>query len=500
LQYKKRKNFMLKEKILNAVNNRIDATDEFDINKELETFLENFKLSPEDTGGEINFTGKDPIVPSTIRFAAATAIGLAAKAVAVAKLWKLRTGEGQDIKIDLRKVPHRLSPFFQGKWEKLNGFSPGFPTELLTPFSPNFYETKDGRHIMPLDFYNRLRISTLKFLNVPEDKEAIAKAIIQWNSDELETRANEAGLVLTKLRTVEEFLQTNHFEKELQHQPLIKIEKIGDSDPVPFSANPSTPLDGIKALGMGHVIAGAGAGRAMALHGADVLNIWSVNDVELESLYATADVGMRSAKLNLSTEDGKAKMNGLLKDADIFFANRRTGYLNKYGLSAEEVAKIKPGIIHATVSLFGQEGPWANHNGFDVSAGVATGVMALEGSLENPKLPSIMVVDDYLVAWLLTTAIISTLIRRAEEGGSYKIHVTLSRTVLWMYTLGIFDKAFAHKTAGSSAEHTLLDPDVFTAETPLGTYQGVTEQVYMSKTPGFYKHVLLPKGAGKAEW
>jgi crotonobetainyl-CoA:carnitine CoA-transferase CaiB-like acyl-CoA transferase len=490
---------MLKKTILNALNNRLISGDDFDIHAELRSFLDNFGLTPEDTGGQINFTGKDPIVPSTIMFASATAMGLAAKAVSMAKLWKLRSGESQDIEIDLRKVIHRLSPFFQGKWEKLNGFSPGFPTELSSPFSPHFYKTRDGRHVMPLDFYNRLRISTLKFLNVPEDKEAIAKAILEWNSDELEEQANKAGLVLTKLRTVEEFLETPQFET-LQQLPIIQIEKIGDSEPIGFTSNPKLPLDGIKALGMGHVIAGAGTGRALALHGADVLNIWSLKDIEMESLYATADVGMRSAKLDIGAAEGRSKMGDLIKDADIFFANRRVGYLEKYGLSAEEMAKIKPGIIHATVSLFGNEGPWASHSGFDVSAGVATGVMALEGSLENPQLPSIMVVDDYLVAWLLTTGITSTLIRRAKEGGSYKIHISLSRTVLWMFSLGIFDKDFARSAAGSSEAHAFLDPETFTAETPMGTYQGVTEQVNMSRTPGHYKYALLPRGAGKAEW
>jgi hypothetical protein len=133
----------------------------------LRELLENFGLTPEDTGGNISFEGKDPIVPSTIKFASASALGLAAKAVAIANLWKYRTGEAQDIKVDLRKVIHRLSPFFQGKWEKLNGFSPGFPTEISSPFSPHFYKTKDDRYVMPLDFYNRLRISMLKFLNVP---------------------------------------------------------------------------------------------------------------------------------------------------------------------------------------------------------------------------------------------------------------------------------------------------------------------------------------------
>ena len=490
---------MLKDDILKALQHRIAAEDDFDINAALEIFLENFGLMMKDTGGSVVFTGKDPIVPSTIKFGTATAIGLAAKAVAVASIWKQRTGEGQDIAIDLRRVIHRLSPFFQGKWEKLNGYSPGFPTELASPFSPHFYKTKDNRHVMPLDFYSRLRTATLKFLNVPEDKEVISNAILQWNSDDLETKANAAGLVMTKIRSVEEFLDTTQFEV-LQRLSIIQIEKIADSDPIPFTDNPHSPLDGIKALGMGHVIAGAGTGRALALHGAEVLNIWSLNDVEMESLYATADVGMRSAKLDPGSAQGKATMLGLIKEADVFFANRRIGYLEKYGLSANDMAEIKPGIIHATVSLFGQEGPWSNYGGFDVSAGAATGIMVLEGSLEDPALPSIMVVDDYLVAWLLTTGIISTLMRRAKEGGSYKIHISLSRTILWMNQLGIFDKDFAKLTAGSSEMHAFLDPETFTAETPMGTYQGVAEQVMMSKTPGQYQHVLLPRGAAKPEW
>jgi len=489
----------LKEQIIYQVNNRVIDVQDFDIHQELAEFMNAFGLKPEDTGGQISFTGKDPIVPSTIRFATATGIGLATKAVAIAKLWKYRTGESQDIAIDLRKVIHRLSPFFQGKWEKLNGFSPGFPTELGSPFAPNFYATKDGRHVVPLDFYNRLRIATLKFLNVPEDKEAIAAAIARWNAEELEQEANAAGLVMTKLRTVEEFLETEQFQV-LQGQPIIRIEKIADTAPIPLKEDPRSPLDGIRALGMGHVIAGAGTGRALALHGADVLNIWSLEDTEMESLYATADVGMRSAKLNIKSPEGLEKMRTLIAGADVFFANRRVGYLEKYGLSAEDMAAIKPGIIHATVSLYGEEGPWATYGGFDVSAGVATGIMALEGSLAEPKLPSIMVVDDYLVAWLMSAGIAEALVRRAKEGGSYKIHICLSRTILWMFQLGIFDMDYARKTAGSGEEHLLLDPVLFSAETPLGTYQGVAEQVDMSRTPGSYKYALLPRGAAQPEW
>jgi crotonobetainyl-CoA:carnitine CoA-transferase CaiB-like acyl-CoA transferase len=475
---------MLKEVILKAFHNPIKSPEDFDIHQEFRELLKDFGLVPEDSGGEINFIGSDPIVPSPIKFA---------------KLWKLRTGRGQDIEVDLRRTAHRLSPFFQGRWEKINGFAPGFPLELSNPFAGNFYKTKDGRHVMPMCFYHRLRLSALKMLNAPEDHDAIAAAILKWNSDEMEEQFNAAGLPLTKARTLDEFLETDQFEF-LQKMSIVQIEKIGESEPIPFTANPTSPLDGIKALGMGHIIAGAGTGRALALHGADVLNIWSIKDVEWESLYATADVGMRSAKLDLSTEEGKEKMKELTKGADVFFANRRKGYLEKYGLSAEEMAKVKPGLIHISYSLYGLEGPWSDHFGFDVSGGAAAGVNVMEGTLEEPGFPQIKVVNDFIASWLGTMAVISTLIKRSTEGGSYKIHLSLTRAILWMYTLGFFDKAYAQKISGSSEEHLFMDPELFTAETTMGTYQGVTEQVHMSETPGSYKHVLVPRGSSKTEW
>jgi hypothetical protein len=71
---------------------------------------------------------------------------------------------------------------------------------------------------------------------------------------------------------------------------------------------------------------------------------------------------------------------------------------------------------------------------------------------------------------------------------------------LWLFSLGLFDKKYANATAGSSDEHKYVAPDLFTDETPLGLYQGMTEQVVMSKTPGSYRTVLVPRGSSKPEW
>ena len=89
--------------------------------------------------------------------------------------------------------------------------------------------------------------------------------------------------------------------------------------------------------------------------------------------------------------------------------------------------------------------------------------------------------------------------RRAVEGGSCRITVSQTRTLLWRW-LGIFDKAYAQATAGSSDEHANVALDLFTAETPLGTYQGMTDQVVLSRTPGSFRTVLVPRGSSKPEW
>jgi crotonobetainyl-CoA:carnitine CoA-transferase CaiB-like acyl-CoA transferase len=76
---------------------------------------------------------------------------------------------------------------------------------------------------------------------------------------------------------------------------------------------------------MGHVIAGAGVGRALALHGADVLNLWRPDELEHDVTYLTANVGVRSATVDPRGPDGAALVRRLLLGADVFYANRRPG-------------------------------------------------------------------------------------------------------------------------------------------------------------------------------
>jgi len=474
---------------------------QFDLHASVDDVLKDVGLTAADSGGKVTFYGQDPILASPHRFGATAAVGLAAKTIAVAALWKFRTGEGQDIHVDVRKALRRFYGFFEGKWETINGRGPSLYFDRDNPFweIPFPRKTRDGRHVVAINIYPRLHTRALNFLRATDNNESVNNAIRQWRADELETAGQEAGLVFAKIRTTEEFLQEAAYTEVLSRMPLITLEKIGESEPLPFKRGAKSPLDGVRALGMGHVIGGAGIGRDLAYYGADVLNIWRPNDTEVEAFAWDVQVGMRSTILDDTKED-RAKFDGLLKDADVFFSNRRPGYLEKYGLTAEELSAKKPGLIHAKVVLHGEQGPWSNWVGFDEIGAAVAGVFANEGTLSEPSSPPIIPICDNIVGWLGTTGVLEALRRRATEGGSYRVVVSLTRTVLWLLSMGIFDKAYARQTAGSTDEHKSVAPDLFTAETPLGTYQGLTDQVVLSKSPGSFRTVLVPRGSSKPEW
>src|SRR6516162_8060903 len=422
------------------------------------------------------------------------------KDVAIAALWRHRTGEGQDIGVDVRKALRRFAGFYDRKWETINGRPPAL-TDPMNPFLelPLFRETRDGRHVVALNIYPKSGARALSFLRCGVSVESLNNAILQWKADELEDAASEAGLVFAKVRTFDEFRKEAQYTEVLSKMSLISVEKIGESEPIPFKKDGKSPLDGIRAFGMGHVIAGAVIGRDLAGYGADVLNIWRPDDTEVDGLAWDAQVGMRSTFLDSSKED-RAKFDKLLKDADIFFANKRPGYLERHGLDAEALAAKKPGLIHAQVLLHGNKGPWKNRPGFDEIGAAVTGVFTIEGSLAHPKSPPIIPIVDNIVGWLAAVGVLAALRRRAVEGGSYRVIVSLTRTVLWLLSLGIFDKEYAKATAGSSDEHANIAPDLFTAETPLGTYQGMTDQGILSRTPDSFRTVLVPRGSSKPEW
>jgi hypothetical protein len=103
----------LTETLKSNIHNQASSV-KFDLYAALDEVLGGVGLTASDSGGRITFYGKDPIVPSRLRFGTMSAIGLAAKAAAAAAIWRFRIGEGQDIHVDCGG----LYPSFRanGRW------------------------------------------------------------------------------------------------------------------------------------------------------------------------------------------------------------------------------------------------------------------------------------------------------------------------------------------------------------------------------------------------
>src|ERR1700729_2888811 len=99
---------MLQTKLRNPA-----TSPEFDFHGAVNQVLADVGLTAKDSGGKLTFYGQDPIVPSSFKFGAMAAVGLAARSVALAALWKSRTGEAQDIHVDVRKALRRFCGFLQ---------------------------------------------------------------------------------------------------------------------------------------------------------------------------------------------------------------------------------------------------------------------------------------------------------------------------------------------------------------------------------------------------
>ena len=106
----------------------------------------------------------------------------------MAALWKTRTGEGQDVAVDLGQALRRLSPFYEKRWELLNGHPPGMPSDPACPFMPrHFYRTRDGRHVLALNIYPRLRSAALAFFDCADNVDAIARTAEELQAVEFST-------------------------------------------------------------------------------------------------------------------------------------------------------------------------------------------------------------------------------------------------------------------------------------------------------------------------
>src|SRR5215472_17330501 len=352
---------------------------------------------PEERVRAVEFTGgADPVLPTPFRIGAAGAAALAATGLAVADLWELRTGRRQEVSVDLRRAVASLR---SGHYMQMNGAR--ISTERNKVMG--VYPARHGRwSYIHANFPNH-REAALKVLGVPEDRDAVRRAVANWDAQELEEAIIAAKGAGGMVRSMAEWA-AHRQAAAIAALPLFEILKIGDSAPEPLPEG-ERPLSGIRVLDLTRVLAGPTCARTLAEHGADVLKITAPHIAARDDQEYDTGHGKLSARLDLRQPQDLDRLKSLVREGDVFSQGYRPGTLADRGLSPEALAALRPGLVYVSLCAFSHVGPWASRRGFDTVVQNVSGITMRQGELfpgaaPGPQFYPVSAID-YLTGYLM---------------------------------------------------------------------------------------------------
>lgn len=437
----------------------------------------------------VTLTGEEPQLPSSFRVAAAAQAGIAAAGLAAAKIWTLRSGEAQQVAVDMR---HAVAECRSERYLRVEGTPPPPAWDAIA----GVYKTRDARFVRLHTNFPHHRDAVCRVLNCKAERADVRAALMQWDAEPFETAAYEAGGVVAMMRSHDEWSRTPQ-AKALAGLPVITIEWIGDAAPKPWPKG-DRPLEGLRVLDLSRVIAGPVAGRTLAAHGADVLLISGADLPAIPWLTIDTGRGKLSAFLDLKSEEGRKGLKELLADADIFSQGYRPHALAHLGFSPQDAARINPGIVYVSLSAYGPVGPWASRRGFDSLVQTTTGFNHAEGQaagLDAPKELSAQILD-HATGHLMAFGAMMAKARQSREGGSWHVRASLAQTGRWIWDLGRLTDGLSAADLQAEA----IKPFSQTAQSGFGPLQAIRHAAQLSRTPAFWSRPSMPLGSHPPQW
>jgi crotonobetainyl-CoA:carnitine CoA-transferase CaiB-like acyl-CoA transferase len=340
----------------------------------------------------------------------------------------------------------------------------------------------------------------MKVLGCEPTPDSVAKAVAKWNALDLEQAIDENRVCGGMVRTNAEWLATPHGQV-LAGKPIVEIIKIGDSAPEGFGAlsdprsTAARPLDGVRVLDLTRILAGPVAARTLAEHGAEVLMVTAERLPQIPEHVMDTSHGKRSCFLDLNVAEDAKALKELAKTADVFSQGYRPGMLGRLGFGPEELAAIRPGIIYTSISCYGADGPFSHRGGWEQVAQTMTGIC----HDNNPERPHLLpaAACDYTTGYLAAYGVLLALARRAIEGGSYHVRVSLCQSGMFIHRQGKVD--FAEPEMGLSP----AELDVIRIETRpghIGPLRHLGPILRLSETPPRWIRPTPKLGGDRAEW
>jgi crotonobetainyl-CoA:carnitine CoA-transferase CaiB-like acyl-CoA transferase len=437
----------------------------------------------------VTLTGEEPQLPSSFRVAAAAQASIAAAGLAAAQIWKLRSGQSQNVAVDMR---HAVVECRSERYLRVDGKPPPPTWDIIA----GIYKTGDRRYVRLHTNFRHHRDAVCKVLNCKPERDAVQAALTAWDGEAFETAAYAAGGVVAMMRSYDEWSASPH-ARALAALPVLSIEKIGEAAPKPWPEG-SRPLEGVRVLDLSRVIAGPVAGRTLAVHGADVLLISGPDLPAIPWLTIDTGRGKLTSFVELGSEQGRGVLRDLLASADIFSQGYRPRAIAGLGFSPQDAARINPGIVYVSLSAYGHAGPWAERRGFDSLVQTSTGFNHAEGQaagVEGPKeLPAQML--DHATGYLMAFGAMMAKARQSREGGSWHVRVSLAQSGRWLWNLGRVADGF--RTADLPGEAV----KAFSEAVPsgFGPLQAISHSAALSRTPAFWARPAMPLGSHPPQW
>ncbi|MCG6657230.1 CoA transferase [Halomonas campisalis] len=203
------------------------------------------------------------------------------------------------------------------------------------------------------------------------------------------------------------------------------------------------PLDGLKVLELGQLIAGPFATKLLGEFGADVIKIeppgtgdplrkWRMIEDGTSLWWHVQTRNKRSVSLDLRSAEGQDLVRRLVAEADVLVENFRPGTLESWGLGWEALCAINPGLIMVRVSGYGQTGPYRDKPGFGVIGEAMGGLRYLTGHLDQPSVRVGVSIGDSLSALYAVIGTLLALQERARSGQGQEVDIALYESVFAM--------------------------------------------------------------------
>ncbi len=204
------------------------------------------------------------------------------------------------------------------------------------------------------------------------------------------------------------------------------------------------PLDGIRVIEMGSLIAGPFAGKTLGDFGADVIKIeppnqgdplrsWRTKEGETSMWWHVQARNKKSVAIDLRKKEGQALARKLILEADVVIENFRPGTLEKWGMDYESLSKENPGLIMLRISGYGQSGPLRDLTGYGVVAEAMGGFRHITGVPgEAPVRPGISIGDSLSALHGVIGIMMALYHRLANSGKGQVIDVALYESVFNM--------------------------------------------------------------------